>query len=924
MCRFNAILLLVAACTFFSAGTDFPKTLTAQDLPTDPRPHNDGIDQLSRGSFAERQRATLEMWRVRDQSRDRVQSAAKHHDPEIAGRAQWILRQWRRGSLPGTPPEISRLLAKTSGPAGIDQLLSQGQFAAATVAVEESVGTVEYESILLRVHLSLMQRFPTYVHAAMKYQRVPELLDFIDAVAASKEDAVARVEFMQELGVDIDAQGLLPKSAETWTQTERVQAEALVLIILGRMDQAVEVAQQATDKRFLFRCRAIAGRWKDSMDDALTAAQNAEYGSAEHARLWSQTMICADRAGDSVVFQQAADQLVAADVSDNSSARDLRWRTLASHGEVESAIEMLDKFDPAASASVAIAASRSEHAFEIMEYPLDQLDDQIDVWVDAAIASQREIGERDKKLAELGKPVNNLLVLIRCLISIGREDAARSVVQRLCSSDVRIGKLGLRDHVLESLRFTSRIDWIAEFAIADGEKAPSKFIYEILAVTLPDADTNSLELVNEALSVTNRTQNAKQRIANACELMSGTVPDEVDEATYFKKLHDLAIMPGRGAGRRLASRSPAFVRPRIRANLNIVRLFLRHGQAEHANAILQKLAETGDQDAMLLLAEQELDAGSTELARVLFETLNETVFGRSNGRRFSGANRDELAVKSLIGQWTIARRHGDLRRAEGLQKEIRLSVCGPSTRLRNAIAQYLVDRNEHELAIEVFDDLLPMAVFGNEDRTRIYDVARNYASLVSDAHMSEAARWYDLAIVDVVRAGNFIPGAYISVPLYVRRWAVEAAIEQNNKPAINRHIDRIMQLNPLDIALAESILPKMRQADSALLADSTLDRIMNIGVDYCQRFPEDATTANNLAWVAAMNGQHLETALELSQQAVYREPDSAIYRDTLAEILFRLDRVDEALQIEEACLLDDATQWHLHKQVEKYRQAAGN
>ena len=30
---------------------------------------------------------------------------------------------------------------------------------------------------------------------------------------------------------------------------------------------------------------------------------------------------------------------------------------------------------------------------------------------------------------------------------------------------------------------------------------------------------------------------------------------------------------------------------------------------------------------------------------------------------------------------------------------------------------------------------------------------------------------------------------------------------------------------------------------------------------------------------------------------------------------------EEALQIEQACLLDDPTQWHLHEQIEKYSQA---
>lgn len=922
MCRSNASIFppfawLILCSVVVSSG------VCGQEVPIESHSQINEVDQLSDRSFAERQQATLEMWRVRDQSREQVQQAAKHSDPEVAGRAQWILRQWRKGSLPGTPPEISRLLAKNPGPAGIGQLLLEGQFAAATVAVEESAGTVEFESIQQRVHLNLLRRFPTYVHAAMKYQRLPELLDFIDTVASSKEVAVTRAQLMLELGIDIDTEGLLPKSADTWTASERIQAEALVLMVLGRIDQAIEVAETGSDRQFAYLCRASAGRWEDAMSDALTAAKNAEPRSVEHARFWSQVMICADRAGDREVFRQAAEQLANADMNDGSSARDLRWRTLASHGELDLAIRMLDKLDRESAAAVAVSASRMEHAFNILGFPLDQIDSQIDAWTDNAISAQQTIFDRDPKLSELAEPVNDLLMLVRCLIMIGREDLARSVFQRLCDSDVRVGNLKLRDHVLDSLRLTSRSDWIPQFAIAEGEKTLSPIVKNIIARSLPDADTTSLELVIEALKLTNRGQTTKQRILDACALMAGELPGDIDGPTYYKKLHDIAIMPGRAAGRRLANRRPAFVTPRIRANMKLVRFFLRHSQAEHATAIIQKLAETGDQQALLLLAEQELDAGSTELAQALFESLSESVFGGLSGVRLVTISGDELAVKSLIGEWAVTRRHGDEDRAAQLNRQIRISLFSPSTNLRSAIAEYLVERNEREPAIDVYQGLLPMAMLGNEERTGIYDVARSYALLVEKTNVDDASRWYDLAVCEVVRNGNFRPGAYVSVPLYVRRWSVRAAIEQKDGAAMQRHIERIMRLDPLDIALAESILPEMRQAGFAELADQTLDQIMEIGGDYCRQFPDDATRANNLAWVAAMNDKHLETALQLSQRAVYREPESAIYRDTLAEILFRLDRPTEALQVEEACLLDDATQWHLHKQVKKYREAAG-
>ena len=76
---------------------------------------------------------------------------------------------------------------------------------------------------------------------------------------------------------------------------------------------------------------------------------------------------------------------------------------------------------------------------------------------------------------------------------------------------------------------------------------------------------------------------------------------------------------------------------------------------------------------------------------------------------------------------------------------------------------------------------------------------------------------------------------------------------------------------------------------------------------------------NNLAWGAAVNGQHYEEALELAQRAIFVEPDSVSYRDTLAEVLFRLGRIQQAIVVEENCVVDSPDEWHLHEQLERFQ-----
>jgi hypothetical protein len=102
------------------------------------------------------------------------------------------------------------------------------------------------------------------------------------------------------------------------------------------------------------------------------------------------------------------------------------------------------------------------------------------------------------------------------------------------------------------------------------------------------------------------------------------------------------------------------------------------------------------------------------------------------------------------------------------------------------------------------------------------------------------------------------------------------------------------------------------------LAKSSLDRVLENGQTHLDAFPLDAGVSNNLAWVAAKSDRALPSALIWSRLAVDRFPDSTVYRDTLAEVLFHLDRPREALRIEQDCLLDDPGQWHLHEQIERF------
>lgn len=60
-------------------------------------------------------------------------------------------------------------------------------------------------------------------------------------------------------------------------------------------------------------------------------------------------------------------------------------------------------------------------------------------------------------------------------------------------------------------------------------------------------------------------------------------------------------------------------------------------------------------------------------------------------------------------------------------------------------------------------------------------------------------------------------------------------------------------------------------------------------------FPEDTSALNDLGYLWADQGKHLDRALEMTRKAVAADPDNGAYHDSLGWALFKLGRYDEAL-----------------------------
>ncbi|MEE2938307.1 MAG: hypothetical protein VYA84_20145 [Planctomycetota bacterium] len=871
------------------------------------------FEQFSQKRYSDRQQATLEAWRRREKSRDQVQQATRHPDPEVARRAKWILRQWQLGALPDTPPEISRLLQRSEGPEAIESLLEVGQFTAAIIAIEESAGTPNERAIQQRIASALQRRFPIYVHFALESDSLQPLLELIDLVADSTELAMCRLQLLQQMGTEVPDDELLPRSSVQWPQMEKQRATAAILVALGRVADAIEVAKQTVDPNLLHQCQMIGSMWREAAIGQSQLAEQAEVGGTEYFTRWAMTLIDAERAGDAAFVRRAVDALSGPPVDKTISlGNQWRWQTLASHGFIDEALKIATETNRDDAAKLAMAAARPREALEALGYPLERLDLDLHEWIKRATEKQQSSGAKS-----VVEEVQNLFSMLEILVSIGRHDAAWEICDQLSKSPVMLGNYRLREFLLLTLTKTRRKDWILEFAVLENDRTISRISLQTIARTLPDADFGTLDAVIQGLTQLLPSQSNRERFQAAYQLMNGEIPSDFNRQQDFERLFRFLTQDPTTSQNGLPR-----ARRRYLANLNIVQLFARHGESELATTTLRQLATRGDAKALFMLAEQELNGGRIQAARELFQAVYDQIVSQGKHQnRIATADDSGLAGKALIGLWTVARRSGDEQLSRELEREIELSLCTPSIATRTLIAEYLGEQGSTSLAIRAFKTMLPIVALGDPENGSFYDVARRYSTLASDTAPSEAAHWFDLAIGGVIESVDFRASAYVTLPMYVHRWALEDAVNRGDEPMATLCLKRIMRLDPLDIDFAERLLPAMRDAGMAKAADRTLDQLINLGIQYSAQFPFDAMSANNLAWVAAMNEKRLEDALELSKLAVTTEPQSAIYRDTLAEILFLLGRREEALQIEKSCLLDDPDQWHLYEQIKKYRQA---
>jgi tetratricopeptide (TPR) repeat protein len=131
-------------------------------------------------------------------------------------------------------------------------------------------------------------------------------------------------------------------------------------------------------------------------------------------------------------------------------------------------------------------------------------------------------------------------------------------------------------------------------------------------------------------------------------------------------------------------------------------------------------------------------------------------------------------------------------------------------------------------------------------------------------------------------------------PEYRTRY-VDLRVEDHGSPI--EELERVFRIHQAsDLVRAHSryaeAFDKSGNAESASLERSRIGRALHWTL---AQDDASSTTLNALAWFCSTADMYLEESLVAAKRAVELEPDQSGILDTLAEVLFRLGRADEAV-----------------------------
>ena|GEM_PF-5836519 len=859
------VLLAIACCLAAAPGSPAQST---------------EINALGSSDFQKRQAATRALWADPKKNQQAVESAAELRDPEIGRRAQWILEQWQFGLGPQTPAADARLIrrAVNSQPPDVATLLARGYFDIVLGLIEEGrVSSYELAGDLYR----LFSAAPKQDLSATQREA---LLELLTRAIDHPELAQLRAQLLLFQGADPSAITTPPDSTRNWPVPRIAQYRAEAFWLLQQHDEAIDSAVSAGAAEIAEELRLRDGRWSELLE-ALPSG-----GTSDELQRQSQRLLFASLAEEPAEANAALEALRAAmpppRPTDPDELESRRWwgvESLLATGHVDEATALLQVNSPQEVAELYRFQWRLKEALNV--YGIQSIDRDVPEVVDRALRAVRE--RRQSADARFQQALDAAQLAYRA----GHLGAARSAYRRLATAEGDGSRRA--QEVIETLVDVGRSDWALE--LAQELPAARDAQHEQLAMWLSPADRSLGLILWDAVSQLHGDRTPDERLAIVNDLLSERQPQSWESWEILDAIAN-------------------YLRPNLRSTegqdqaeivqnyLSTASLLRRLRRPDLAIVFLDPIA--GSEQAWRMKAEMAIDGGRWRDAAQALE----------RARQLSPEQLELAAMLAVARQRSGAALEGQAR----LQQMVRAPL---PARTRLQIAKALRQVNAPTSAQEQIAWTLRTA---STQAAFFWLAAAQQAYLLEEHDPAGAADWWERYIAWVVVSDQKLsrPAFYVQLQFEVHRLRGLAAARSGDSSTARRELLTALSMMPGNLDLGENMIAELDQRGMRELADELFDKIFMHLVEHTRQFPLDPSTWNNAAWVAARSNRRLEEGREMARRAVLLEPDSTSYRDTLAEVLYRLNEVDAATAIERQAMLDAPAEWHLHEQLARFADQA--
>jgi len=203
----------------------------------------------------------------------------------------------------------------------------------------------------------------------------------------------------------------------------------------------------------------------------------------------------------------------------------------------------------------------------------------------------------------------------------------------------------------------------------------------------------------------------------------------------------------------------------------------------------------------------------------------------------------------------------------------------------------------------------------------VNEAAKYYGNTLSGKDNLAASRYWQWSLLSCLKTSTAIPrvSGYLQLIHLVHKARARGLLADGRIDEAVAELRQSHAALPGNIELALDLVPELERLQRPDEAEELFALVYRVGRQVCDDFPDSALAHNNLAWLAARCGRRLDDALAHAQRAVALAPDKAAYLDTLAEVHFQKGDRDRAVELAEQCLRLAPDDPHIQAQLARFR-----